>query len=375
MPKWQGRKVEIKGKPINFSYWPMHKGYRRYGLQNAVYVTNPLSIIRDAIQGQCAASCRDEAQAYVSQAEYFLRSVNTSSEYAAKPLLLYYCFMNLAKAYILTRKIRVALDKGTHGLSEKLDVGGREFSDAYLGASATKPTRISIFSDFMLALTDSSLSISNRYNLEAIVPQLVIGHRLWARAMKQKERFVAIKEIVIAEDKSNKELRLVLQIYSSNLSQHDISHGQLLQDAGIANDFYEIEPCIDSANGEALIQFRQKRSTKYSHRPSDEIPALINAFRCNLWCAVNNANPFRQYYLYMAPLSERAMLLPQLGSIYALAFYLGSITRYRPHHFAKIISGEMGGFFQEYLTSQQSQFLYILASEFAKQEVTKSSII
>src|ERR671924_350294 len=62
-----------------------------------------------------------------------------------------------------------------------------------------------------------------------------------------------------------------------------------------------------------------------------------------------------------------AALVPQLLSIYAITFYLGSITRYRPHHFDRMISGPYGPRIQDFVTGQPLQFLYLMASEFAKQ--------
>jgi hypothetical protein len=62
-------------------------------------------------------------------------------------------------------------------------------------------------------------------------------------------------------------------------------------------------------------------------------------------------------------------------SIYAITFYLGSITRYRPHHFDTIVQGSLGHVIEEFVSGQPLQFIYLIASEFAEQEVTKPSIV
>ena len=82
-----------------------------------------------------------------------------------------------------------------------------------------------------------------------------------------------------------------------------------------------------------------------------------------------------QYYLYCAPALERLQVLPQLLSSYALSFYLGSIARYRPQHFDSLLASPFGGFVQEFLASQPTQFLYLLASDFAKRDITRPPLV
>jgi hypothetical protein len=74
-------------------------------------------------------------------------------------------------------------------------------------------------------------------------------------------------------------------------------------------------------------------------------------------------------------LTEDAQTLPQLLSIYAISYYLGSITRYRPHHFPAINDGAFGPRIQDFISGQPQQFLYLLASEFARREIAKPSIL
>ena len=85
--------------------------------------------------------------------------------------------------------------------------------------------------------------------------------------------------------------------------------------------------------------------------------------------------PYRQYYLYPSPAAQHGQVLPQILSIYAITFYLGSIVRYRPHHFDEILKGDFGPFIETFLNDQPTQFLYLMASEFAQREVTRAAIV
>jgi hypothetical protein len=66
---------------------------------------------------------------------------------------------------------------------------------------------------------------------------------------------------------------------------------------------------------------------------------------------------------------------PQLLSIYAIAYYIGSITRYRPHQYDDLEISAYGPRILDFVTGQPIQFLYMMASEFIRQDVTKPAIL
>jgi hypothetical protein len=63
--------------------------------------------------------------------------------------------------------------------------------------------------------------------------------------------------------------------------------------------------------------------------------------------------------------------IPQVAIAYAFIFYLGSITRYKPDVFDKILSGSYSWLVAEYLATQPMQFLYMLASHLAGVDVVR----
>lgn len=62
-------------------------------------------------------------------------------------------------------------------------------------------------------------------------------------------------------------------------------------------------------------------------------------------------------------------------SIYAVMFWLGSLTRYQPVELLALFDGGYGPFFSEFLTTQPSQLLYLLASEFKNQDVARAAVV
>jgi len=69
-------------------------------------------------------------------------------------------------------------------------------------------------------------------------------------------------------------------------------------------------------------------------------------------------------------------LVPEFWAChYAITYYLGSITRYRPHHFDSILEGSFGPLVEAFLNDQPAQFRYLTASKFARREVTRAALV
>lgn len=368
-----GAPVQVRGRPFRFSYWPMYRTTRRYGLQAHIYATNPWALIRMAIRDQCPSGSKPEATALLEQAHFFYTAASNASEWAAKPLLLYYSLLNLAKGYILTRAVRPSLDQAQHGLSERLKGARREIVDAHLDAFPSHTAaKANVFADFWNALSGNRLAAPLQLDLPCLLPQVVAGHRLWCEAADAPERFINIEGISLRQDKMAKALWAVIQVHSGTLAPHEISRKELLKASCLADTFRDVEGFQDGEDWTLL--FEHKVPVTYSHRVSDEIQGLINGFRHRFWATATTVAPYRSYYLYVAPAAERNQVLPQLLSIYAISYYLGSIARYRPQQFAAVMDGPYGAFVQEFLASQPSQFIYLVASEFAKQEITRAEL-
>jgi hypothetical protein len=76
------------------------------------------------------------------------------------------------------------------------------------------------------------------------------------------------------------------------------------------------------------------------------------------------------YRYYVCSVSPRDWL-PSLAAGYASIFYLGSVTRYKPDDFDKILSGGYSWVVGELLATYPLQFVYGLASELAGVDVVR----
>jgi len=165
-----------------------------------------------------------------------------------------------------------------------------------------------------------------------------------------------------------------LYMFADDLKRINLGHQDLLTRSRLNNVFHEVNH-NETRNSRSLICFEQLNTIAYNHRPSDRIPDVVATVRHLLWRTVLSTPPYRKYYVYPAPQAEHTQVLPQILSIYAITYYLGSIVRYRPHHFDRILQGNFGPFIEAFLNDQPTQFIYLMASEFAEKEVTRAAIV
>jgi hypothetical protein len=76
------------------------------------------------------------------------------------------------------------------------------------------------------------------------------------------------------------------------------------------------------------------------------------------------------YRFYICGIDDRK-LLPPLAAAYAVMFYLGSVTRYKPDVFDKILAGGLSWVVEEFIATYPLQFIYSLASELAEVDVVR----
>jgi hypothetical protein len=168
---------------------------------------------------------------------------------------------------------------------------------------------------------------------------------------------------------------LRLYFVADDLSRLGVTQQRLLTETRLAGRFAAVA-CNDQFESRDLLCFEQVVTHNYhGGYPADEFQPVIAAVRDRLWTTVATVTPYRRYYVYLAPVPDHGFVLPQLLSIYAIVYHLGSITRYRPHQYDNISNGPFGPWVQEFVNGQPLQFLYLMASEFARQDVTKPAIL
>lgn len=366
-----GQILEIKKSPILFSFWPVKRTTRRYGLCPSIFASDPWNIIRHSILSpSISPGAKRQAMAFCEQAHDYFTAATTAGIVAAKPVLLYYSFLNLAKAYVLVRGHYAELDNRVkHGLTEGSKPPRRkELAGSELTAIPSCSKNINMFHEFLNALTDKGVPPGgSHYRVTDLLPQILQGHQLWCAAKSERERFIRIARVDVIDDGAA-QLWLNICVYEDILTRIGVTRGQLLDETGLKSEYEDVQS-DEVLAGHRLLKFQQKEPIGYEHRPSDYISQLVQKIKPFLWVNVLDVPPYKDYCLYRVPSTNRECVLPQLASVYALFYYLGSVTRYRPHKFDNVISGSFGAQLQEIIAVAPGQFIYLMASEFAQQEI------
>jgi YaaC-like Protein len=333
--------------------------------------------MRHAINRQVtAANSRSEAISYIDQAKDFYASALGSSIDAAKPVQLYYSYLNIAKAFIIARGIQPPLPNIQHGINEAITPGGQEFQEGCVKfwRSPNPRRELQAFDEFMKALDGKRLANGQQCPIMHLIPQILSGHRLWADAASKTERFIALQRIQFIENKRTENVWLRMYLFADDIKRLGYTQNDVLVDGQLVVDFRKVR-CTEKADGRGLICIDQSLPSHYGRHGVDLAMDLVAIIRERLWATVGSSPPYRRYYLYLCPAVERDSVLPQLASIYAMTFYLGSVTRYRPNTFRALLDGPYGPRIAEFVSGQPAQFVYLMASQFSRRDITRPSIV
>ncbi len=366
----EGEPLLVRGRRVPFSFWPVRKSKARYGLQTNLFVKSPWAAMANAVDARCDAALRPAAKAFLQQAQDFY-DASQANVVASKPLLLYYGFLNLAKAYILTKGVVKDLSRAKHGLQEITTTPGR-ILDAYVRALPAGGSNRQVFDLLSRALGNARLAAKTDYTLRVLLPQLVIGHRAWRMAANRKERFIPLHELRFYSDSSSKRVWLTIVMLKEDLKRFGFSHKKALTRSGLVANFREVQ-WSEEADGKPLFAFEQSSPVSYASRPSDVLLQVIDSCRSFVWPIVRTVPPYHKYYVYLVPPNEPR--LHPLCSVYLLMFYLGSVTRYRPQEFSFIQESKFHVQIENFLDTYPQQFFYLLASELAQRDVCWPAVL
>ena len=362
-------------RKVPFSYWPTIRSGGRFKIQSRVFASVPLNVIENYIHSsEMPTPRRKEALAYFSQARDFFVASKASDVRSSKSLLVYYCFMNLLKAYLLTKGPYSTLGDTHHGLTLDFATVRSKPTTARMTGINTHTSgggvlKINLFDELVKIFNPAGLPQRRvEIKMSSIFPQILLGHRLWCQASSRKERFINIEHVAMKHDLENHEIWANIELSRPDYRRLGYKQNDLLDRTGLREGFFLVEPVSDR---DAKIVLEMD-DTITCPRPADRVLELAQTVRPFLWASVTTIKPFRKYYLY---LSDGDDVYPQICSIYAMFFFLGSLARYRPHKLQHFVDGDYGAFISEFVNNQIDQYLYLFASIFVEQEVSKAAVV
>jgi hypothetical protein len=368
-----GETLIVKERVLPFSFFPVTRDRRRWGLYDALFAMRPWPVMEAPARARITNDgLRAEALAFLEQAQDFYTAATV--RIAANPLLLYYAFLNLGKSLLLTLGYPSSLERASHGLSDRTATGGTELNDSSVVVQSYF-NRVNVYAELVERLGYSRPADNDAYPIPDLLPQVVIGHRIWREAhTSNAERFVGLTEVEMVKAAATNELWLRLYVEKGDLKRYGISRRRLLEHGRLDGVFREVGLDGTGRVGD-LVCFEQEQTLTYTGRPSDRVMDLVTPMRSVLWRIVTTtpASGYRKYYLHLSDPGEAR--LPQIASLWVLFFYFGSIVRYRPHLFDSVTSSRYGAFVTEFIGAQAEQLLYLLASEMCSREIARPAII
>jgi YaaC-like Protein len=228
----------------------------------------------------------------------------------------------------------------------------------------------STFQELIRLLGGDTAVLATPMRLGDVAPQILTGHRLWCNAASASERFLSIDWFRLYHSPSNKNVWIMLDLTKSNFSELNLSVQDMLTYAGLV-EYEEVSTRRDYPH----IRVRQRTAAPYISDPEETLRTIIPPIRNSIWETVRFGSPYRKYYIYCSPPTERRARLPQIASIYLLMFILSYITRYDPGTFDDLLDSDYGPFIATFISESPMQFLYLLSSEIMGREVSKPAII
>jgi len=362
-----GEPLRIGRETVSFGRNIVSKRGVAFTLNHRFFVNDPWELIAEAIHRALPdGRTRDIAHSFRRQAEDYFRGATVGRELAVRPVLLYYAFLNLSKAYAVAKGNTRLITLAFHGLSFK------HRPRAIPGSLIEFPSRApAVFRELIGHFEGNVNLVNSNVRLGHLLPQILPGHRLWCYATAREERFLSIESYELLHSPATKEVWLNLYLNQNDLDRLGFSHRTFLSQADLIGEF-EVATGVSYPDWVCL---QQRSPMVYQTDPAEALVKIIRAAKNKIWETVKVASPYRKPYVYCCPSRERNVRLPQVLSIYLLMFCLGSVTRYSPGYFDDLLESKYGPFFDTFISESPMQFLYLMASEILGQEVSKPAII
>jgi hypothetical protein len=323
-----------------------------------VITANPWAFMEHAVARRLPRSKEPVALAYIAQARDFYEAAQTP-RLGSRPLLYYYAFLNLAKAALIARGVDLPA-AARHGINDprknvraRLRLEGQRV--AMLGCAHDHSE---IFPEFVKLLGGDGSS-PRSFHVVDLMGQVPVIHRTFIQVSDSAPTFLPMKSIKVLGKGTSVWARLCLE-----KSDRDVT--QVLPSLRSRRAFRSALHQVASAT-DGEIWFETAPQIGHARAMDPAIARVAATVRSIGTASILTRNGYRHYLSSIEP----RLQLPDLAASYAVAFYFGSVVRYKPEAFAKIVSGGYAWVVQEFFASAPNQFLYGLASFLAGVDVIR----
>jgi hypothetical protein len=323
-----------------------------------VITANPWAFMEHTVVRQLPRAREPVALAYIAQARDFYEAAQTP-RLGSKPLLYYYAFLNLSKAALVTRNVALPA-AAKHGISDpranartRLRLEGQRIEMPDVAGNHSL-----IFPEFV-KLLGGDASARRTFRVIDLLGQVPVIHRTYTQVSGASPTFLPLKAINVLKSDTSVWARLTLD-------RNDRDVKQVLPVIRSRRAFQETFKQVGSES-EKELWFETQPEVGHARAIDPAIAKVAERVRTIGTASILTRYGYRHYLSCVEP----RLRLPDLAVAYAVAFYFGSVVRYKPDAFKKIVGGGYSWLVQEFFASAPSQFLYGLASFLAGVDVIR----
>lgn len=313
----------------------------------------------------------------LEQAQYFCEAASLAP-IKSKPLLYYYSFLNIAKASIvLTNPTFLASNlEFNHGIDSCSINSNAQLQDCFVTVKNLKSAggvsqKISVayelarlFGDNIEFKHPNPANHDNgpwKIDIISLLKSCIGIHRTVSETFKTKESFIRLESPVI--EKEGRHLVYKGMINSTQnertlLTTAGYNIEEINQKWHLKEDYNMLTPNLSRL---VFYLFSKQLSSKglWTYTTGGEYRLYINSNHL-----IKDANNIYKFLpLNAANPNVQQLTLSSAIVIYYLMFFFGSITRYHPYLFEKVLSEKEIWLVSEFLKTQPLQFLLLLTSK------------
>ena len=304
-----------------------------------------------------------QAVAFIQQAFEFFEAAQ-NPRIGSRPLLYYYSFLNLAKVAVLLGGttlppvVRHGISDPRENIRQRLRLPGQA-----VRIDKCAHDNSVIFPEFVAFLggqvrTPQVIKVLNLFR------QIPGTHRTYCRVTECDPCCLPIKMFRFFKVGKKVFLHMGLDRRDDDVT---ITLPKLRSSGSFQKLFKEVSVSPDHWPDRNLIWFESDMYPGKKETINSALRALANAMKPLGFSSILTSMGYR-HYLLSVPTGQ---LLPPLAVIYAVMFYFGSITRYKPYDFDRIVEDKYSWLVSEFLKTQPNQFLHGLAGHIAGVDVVQ----
>lgn len=313
----------------------------------------------------------------LEQAQYFYEAASLAP-IKSKPLLYYYSFLNIAKAAIVLADPALLASnmEFNHGIDPCRICSNAQLQDCFVTVKSLKDAK-GISQKISVAYELARLFECNiefkypnpihhdngpwKIDIISLLQSCVGIHRTVSETFKTKESFVHLEAPIIGKEGSH--------LVCMGLINSTPNERTLLTTAGYSIEeinqkwYLKEDYNMNTPNLSRLVfyLFSKQLSSKglWTYSTGDEYRLYINSNHL----IKGASNIYKFLPLNATGLNVQQLTLSSATIIYYLMYFFGSITRYHPYLFEKVLSEKEIWLVSEFLKTQPLQFLLLLTSK------------